>query len=279
VRDIAITADGRFVISASSDTTLKVWDLAHTEILQTLTGHTGAVLAVAVTADGSRAVSGSLDGTLRLWDLATGRPQKVLLQLDKKLVGTVAISPDGRRAVSAGDKIRAWDVDTGRLLWTGEIQRSAVSKLALTDDCKCLVSCQYDGNMVAWDLDSGAPLWLLSTATILPEAMCLVGRGRAFIGSRDAVLRVFDLNQGREITRMQGHANRITSVSVPSDGRLAVSASEDATVRVWDVEGGRLLAVFTADSGLEACAIASDGRTIVAGDASGRMHFLKLVGL
>jgi WD40 repeat protein len=276
VRDIAISLDGRSVISASSDATLKVWDLERRQVLRTLTGHTGTVLAVAISADGSRAVSGSLDGTLRLWDLTLGRELKVLLRLERILVGTVAITPDGRRAISAGDKVRVWDVETERLSWTGEGPRSAVIKVGLTDD-KCLVSLYANGCLGVWDLVSGAPLRLLFTRASFSQAMSLVSPGKALVGCADAVLRLFDLKFGREITRMPGHASRIASVAVTSDGKLAISGSDDATLRAWDVETGRALAVFTADSGVWACAIAPDGQTIVAGDASGRIHFLKLV--
>src|SRR5262249_15199220 len=48
VRDVAVTADGRFVVSASDDTTLKVWDIATGKPVRTLKGHAGMVLGVAV---------------------------------------------------------------------------------------------------------------------------------------------------------------------------------------------------------------------------------------
>jgi WD40 repeat protein len=61
-------------VSASLDTTLKVWDLDTGEDLRTLAGHEAAVEAVAITSDGRRAVSGSTDNTLRVWDLETAEP-------------------------------------------------------------------------------------------------------------------------------------------------------------------------------------------------------------
>jgi len=59
-------------VSASSDKTLKVWDLETGSALCTLAGHTRGVNGVAVTADGRRAVSASSDKTLKVWDLETG---------------------------------------------------------------------------------------------------------------------------------------------------------------------------------------------------------------
>eukprot|EP00951_Prasinocladus_malaysianus_P013659 scaffold103606_cov36-Prasinocladus_malaysianus.AAC.1 len=57
------------VISGSTDSTLKIWDLESRCCTATLKGHKGEVTCVAATLDGSRAVSGSRDRTLRVWDL------------------------------------------------------------------------------------------------------------------------------------------------------------------------------------------------------------------
>ena len=48
-------------------------------------------------------------------------------------------------------------------------------------------------------------------------------------------------------------------------------------VRLWELESGNEIVTFTGDGGIDSCAVAPDGRTIVAGDGSGRVHFLRLV--
>jgi WD40 repeat protein len=70
----------------------------------------------------------------------------------------------------------------------------------------------------------------------------------------------------------------VTGVATTPDGRRAVSASEDNTLRVWDLESGKKLALLTADGPVASCAVSLDGRTIVAGDATGNMHILKMEG-
>jgi WD40 repeat protein len=68
VNACAVTPDGRHVVSASSDQTLKVWELATGRALATLAGHTHGVNACAVTPDGRHVVSASFDQTLKVWD-------------------------------------------------------------------------------------------------------------------------------------------------------------------------------------------------------------------
>ena len=97
----------------------------------------------------------------------------------------------------------------------------------------------------------------------------------ALSGSADGTLKIWDLDTGAVVQTMTGHQGFITSVALFPGARLAVSASEDGTLRVWDVARGETVMSFTSDGELRTCAVMSDGRTIVAGEDSGRLHFLR----
>ena len=92
-----------------------------------------------------------------------------------------------------------------------------------------------------------------------------------------ARLQIAAQASGQSLRTLQGHNSWVSGVAITSDGRRAVSASWAKTLRVWDLESGKELALLTADSATTCCAVSLDGRTIVAGDASGRVHFLRLV--
>jgi WD40 repeat protein len=64
-------------------------------------------------------------------------------------------------------------------------------------------------------------------------------------------------------------------VAVLPDGKRAISASRDNTVRLWSLNSGEALATFSADGPIWACAVAGD--TIIAGDDWGLVHFLRIV--
>jgi hypothetical protein len=72
VAAVAVSGDGRLVVSASTDHTLKVWEAASGRELHTLRGHSDAVWGVAVSGNGHLAVSASGDKTLKVWELETG---------------------------------------------------------------------------------------------------------------------------------------------------------------------------------------------------------------
>ena len=71
----------------------------------------------------------------------------------------------------------------------------------------------------------------------------------------------------------------VKAVAITSDGQQAVSASRDNTLKVWDLESGELVASFYGNGALNTGAVAPDGVTIVTGEASGRLHFLRLEGV
>jgi hypothetical protein len=67
-------------------------------------------------------------------------------------------------------------------------------------------------------------------------------------------------------------------VAVHDGGRRAISASDDHTLKIRDLGASVSLHTFSGENGFHACAVAPDGRTVVAGDARGQVHILRLEG-
>jgi WD40 repeat protein len=71
-------------------------------------------------------------------------------------VSAVAVTPDGRRAVSAsGDQtLRLWNLETGQTLRTLEGHTDIVTAVAVTPDGRRAVSASWDRTLRLWDLES-----------------------------------------------------------------------------------------------------------------------------
>jgi len=100
VNCIIISKDNKYLISASSDKTIKVWNLQKNKVEKTLTGHDWKVLTIALSKDGKYLVSGSNDGSLKLWEFETGKELQSFDDIGSN-VRSVAISADNSKIYAA----------------------------------------------------------------------------------------------------------------------------------------------------------------------------------
>jgi WD40 repeat protein len=102
----------------------------------------------------------------------------------------------------------------------------------------------------------------------------------AISSSTDNTLKVWNLKTAQELLTITGNSNGANDVVMTPDGKYLVShTSYDNTLHVWELETQDVIASFCGESTLTCCAVAPDGLTIVAGEASGRVHFLRLEGM
>jgi WD40 repeat protein len=294
VSTVAITPDGKKIVSGSWDFTIRVWDLENDDgsnKVKTLEGHRGVIDSIAITPDGKKIVSGSQDNTIRVWDLESGSQIKKLGNPDwiyQRVVtpfNSIAITPDGKKIVSAGggtqdNTIRVWDLESGSQIKKLEGHERIVDAIAITPDGKKIVSGARDRTIRVWDLenDDGSNkvktleghMDGVSTVAITPDCK------RAVSGSKDNTIRVWDLeNDGNEIKKLEGHEGGITSIAITPDGKNIVSGSFDGTIKVWNLTGRTdIVSTFYADGEMWSCA--ANGKLIVAGDSLGMVHMLVL---
>ena len=204
---VALSADGRRVVSGSNDGKLSVWDLDGQQQPRVLEGHRGPVGAVALSADGKRAVSGSDDGTLRVWDLE-GEQQPLVLKSCTAIVVQLALSADGKRAVSGSyeQTLRVWDLESQQQPGILEGHTDLVLEVAMSADGKRVVSFG-DDTLRVWDLES-KQMRVLRTGFAAPLALSADG-GRAVFGSHDETLRVWDLESQQQPRVLEGRAESV----------------------------------------------------------------------
>ncbi|MEH2370114.1 WD40 repeat domain-containing protein, partial [Nostoc sp.] len=156
VNAVAFTPNGKQVISASWDKTLKLWNLETGECEHTFQGHSDRVTAVALTSDGKQVISTSWDNTLKLWNLETGKHDRTF-HGHRDAVNAVIFTPDGKQAISAShDKtLKLWNLETGKDEHTFQGHSNWVKAVALTPDGKQVISASSDNTLKLWNLETG----------------------------------------------------------------------------------------------------------------------------
>ncbi|WP_158847766.1 serine/threonine-protein kinase [Saccharothrix deserti] len=254
----ALTADGRFALSAGWDNRVRLWDLTTRECVREFAGR-GPVLdrpsealggrrnlytveAVAITPDGRFGVAASREGAIQTWDLTSGEELPPLIGHNS--ADAVAITPDGRRVLSGGldRSVRLWDPTTGRCLHVLTGHTSTVQGVAITPDGRVGVSGGWDHEIRVWELASGRCRHVLTGPEEPVTAVAVTPDGRgALVGGWEREARWYDLSSGRCVHVLAGHTRQITSVAVTPDGRHGLTAAGDGTMRWWDLNTGTCL--------------------------------------
>jgi WD40 repeat protein len=278
VAAVAVSPDGRAVVSGSDDGAVRIWDMATGQALRTLEGHRKGVNAVAVSRDGQRVVSASDDGMVRVWDLASGR---LLLALEghSGWVDAVAVTPDSRLVVSGSSDrtVCVWDLATGRALRILKGHRGWVLGVAVSPDGRHAVSCSDDSTVRVWDLATGNALHTLEGHGGWVWAVAFSPDGKRVVsGSEDGTVRVWDPATGAPLRILEGHLDWVNAVAVTPNGR-AISGSDDGTVRVWDLDTSTALLTLRGHrAAVRAVAIGPDGRHVISGSDDGTLGVWEL---
>jgi len=239
---VAFTPDGKRALSGGMDRTVRSWDLASGRELLCLRGHTDRISALACAADGLHALSASWDGTVGYWNLTHGRLLRRLAG-HAGHVSSVAFAPDGRHAVSGGydGTVRWWDLQTGQETRRFDGPQKEVLCVAVSLKGDLVAAGGNDHALYLWNATTGRLLHRFQGHDTAVVAVAFRPDGRSVVSGasqyRPAAgpIRVWDVASGSERQRVGAQNATIWSVAFSADGRRAVIATLDKTLRPLDI--------------------------------------------
>jgi hypothetical protein len=230
---ILFAPDGRRYLEGGGLQTTSVWDADSPRPLRTFSVGPH-LLCGAFSRDGRRVILGgeSLLGKpwLSVWDLKNGKARLDLQPTDGP-VHCVALSPDGRRALSAGKKsVQLWDVEAGK---GQEVLRGVpVESAEFSPEGNSLAAGSATGAIRLLDPDQAAgPRAFESKHTAAVTCLAFSPDGKRLVsGSADKTVRVWDVATGKQL---QCHTGAVNAVAFSPDGRRVLSGGADRAVRLW----------------------------------------------
>ncbi|HEX4461242.1 MAG TPA: hypothetical protein VIA18_24850, partial [Polyangia bacterium] len=267
---VAFAPDGKTIVSADERHVVKVWsdDGQGAKATHTFLGRGEQTPAWAFSSDGkmARAAGG---GIVQLVDLKSGNVRT--LRGHAAQLTALAFLPDGKRLITASDDqvVRVWDTNTGENV-TLRGHASAITTLTVAPDGRHFATGSADKTVRLWSVPRvtravKVPDSELYSVVFSPDGKRIVAGG---VGGLVTLCDVETL----DCRPLVGHRDDVMGLVFSSDGSKLATASDDETVRVWDVNGadpsshtkgdGTASRVFVADAASDAIAFSPDGARI-----------------
>jgi WD40 repeat protein len=233
-----------------NETAIRLWVAAAGKEVRRLEGHAAGVGRLAFSPDGKALVSASNghhpardERVLRLWDPATGHELDWPGGPSQKLGGPLAFSPDGKLLAARAEKIRVWEVATGRTYRELDMPNVNVTSLAFSPDGRTLACAsratlggRSDGPIALWELATGQERLRMAGLPDWTECVAFSPDGRVLAtGGREGTVRLWDLTMGKVARALEGHQGTVETLAFSPDGKSLASGSVDTTALVWDL--------------------------------------------
>ncbi|MEM9004750.1 MAG: AAA-like domain-containing protein [Cyanobacteria bacterium P01_F01_bin.86] len=298
VLSVAFSPDGNIIATTSVDGTVKLRDMEGKD-LGMLKGHRDSVLSVAFSPNGQKIATTSVDGTVKLWS-AKG-DELYTLESDSSSILSVAFSPDGNKIATASDDstVQLWDTN-GKETNTVKINDvERILTVGFSLDNKVLITENDDGRTVnLWNLAGKKIGTLIGHRGRVLSTAFSSDRSTIATTSHDYTVKLWELGgnkldkecenwdrrcnelnmdslEGYSIS-LEGHSDSVLDVTFSPDGNTLATASQDGTVKLWDMEGNELNTLEGHSNSVLSVAFSPDGNTLATASQDGTVKLWEL---
>ncbi|MGH1351963.1 MAG: WD40 repeat domain-containing protein [Methyloligellaceae bacterium] len=277
VRHVSFSPDSIYIVSASEDKTIKIWDLLTGNAVLTLKGHTGPVNSVAFSPDGKSILSSSDDGTARIWDAENGNSIRTFEGHEKAVKFAAFDSTGERLATASSDKsVKVWTVADGKEQFTLTGHEAAVSSVAFSKNGSWIASASQDQTARIWDAASGQQILVLNGHKGGVRTVKFSNDGNTVLtGSEDQTLILWHTFSGKRVNTFVGHLDGVMSADFSPDENVIISTSLDGKAVLWDrVRGSLMSNIRGRTDGVRNAVFDKTGEWIVSASKANDIHLL-----
>jgi WD40 repeat protein len=280
VTAVGLADQGRWIVSAGSDGTLRIWNTGSGALVRTIELDDGAATALAV--DDRRALTGHRGGAVVLWDLE--RAEKLAVVQHRAPISSLAFTGDPNRffAASQDGTVSLFDVrspNTPAPL-SDEVEGGA-RLLALARLRGVLVTGGQDRSIRLWRTDDHGLVRTWRTDADGIVALDIAPSGRAIASAAaDGSIRLWSTTSSRAQRTLNIHQGRVTALAFAPNGGSLATANEDGTVKVWSTRGGRTATrTLRGHTGpVRAVSFSADGQRLVSAGQDGTIRVWSMAG-
>jgi WD40 repeat protein len=226
--------DGRLVVTASSDRTARLWDVASGKPMGKPMKHGGSVYSARFSPDGRLVVTASSDGTARLWDVASGKPVGETMEHED-----LDLSQVHRQQIDA-PKYDLDELDNDLVVIDGLVidkftVQGLVNSAQFSPDGRRVVTASKNRTARVWEVPSGKPIGeVMKHADAVRSAQFSPDGQRVVTACSDGMAQLWDAASGKPIGEPMKHTGSVRSAWFSPDGQRVVTAYSDGTAQLWN---------------------------------------------
>jgi WD40 repeat protein len=284
VYSVAFSKDGKYLVTASFDHTVKLWDALTGKEIRTFggpAGHQRQVLAVAFSPDGFSIASGgnAPDNSVKIWDVPSSSPLRTLV--NNAGINAIALSPEipkeGVKLATGGidGVVQIWnaaDLKEPRFVCKGHT--GPVTNVAFSTNGQMVASSGADKTVRFWNATNGQLIAAVGAHTATANAVIFNPNNTAAYSVGDDGLLKFWTVPPPAPKAMPGHAAAVTSMYLAGDGNTLLTGGADKIVRMTQLASGKELRVTAAaTANVTSVALSPKADVIAGGAADSRLTF------
>ncbi len=271
VSGLSLSGDGRLIITASTDRTLRIWNRVTLKDAGAIYLDDGPPTSLSVR--NNRALTTHSDGSTVLWDLDT-RQRLYRFKRNDASVWAATFAGSEDRIASAGHDwtVALWETASESApanLFQGH--ENAVQALASDPSGRWLASGSADKSVKLWDLETRQIKRTYRNHADFVSALAMSADTNLIAAaSFDGSIKLWSTSSTRPQRTFTAHKARVTSIAFSANSELLASAAEDGTVRIRGIKRTRSYWTLNGlEQGARTVAFVPDGRSLITGGQDG----------
>jgi len=235
INNIHFSPDGEYILTSGTYVTL--WNISG-KIIRSFTADRSSTTDAIFSPDGKTILTCGYDKIIKCWDMQ-GRLQKTF-KGHKDAIGSISLSGNGEYIISAdyGREIRVWDRNgTVITSMTAHCPYGIIYDIDFSPDNKYFISGGNDNTVKLWSRNGTLLKSLKTDFNHILGNVRFSPDGKLIAATSGNTIKLWD-STGTLIHTFTGHTAQVNCLSFSSDGKRLVSGSNDATIRIWNINTG-----------------------------------------
>ena len=266
----SFSPDGQLILTASSDSTARVWQRDGSRPPIVLRGHTAWIVSAVFSPDGQHVLTAANDSTVRVWPI-DGRGTPIVLRHNGPLSSAV-YCPDGKWIVTAADSVvRLWPGNGVGAPVELRGHHDDVTRVLCSPNSRQVLSLSDDHTARVWPVDgTGRPFVFRGHAGVVISAAFNSSGSRIVTGADDSRAQVWN-SDGRGVpVELRNGSGAGTAVAFSPNGALIALGTSGVDAQVWPASGHGKPYVLRGHNGqITSVSFTRDGLHVLTSSADG----------